>query len=244
MIIIQDKRSSSTISHLTQWIFLSPPWMITNLASRWTLARCRSTIQGSERDKNVTKESLTHHWLCLTKKPMKKQPKLWNSEKVKASSLPSQLPRVSWRIIKNQMTSQMRKSHNHMILDLSVGTISQMDLETRKLADLATHLDSFRLSNLDLSWSMVRMLTTFQCSKYSTAIIWMRDVLEDGLILTHTSWSMLIWCLRIALHTLLLPKVTVVVTMLNANQRLRFKTPNMSEEVSPVFQRTRWWRIF
>ena len=226
------------------WIFLLQLWMIMSLVLRWTPACSKSTIQDLEKVNNVMRVYSIPALLCLTKKLTRKQklPRLWNSEKVKTSSQFCQQLRNSRKNILLQKKFQMTKYHNPMILELLEGMISPMVIEIRKLADLATLSDLSKQSNQGWSLSMVKMSQISQCSKFLTATIWLRDVPEDGHILMPTSWNMLIWWLKNALHIPLQQKVTHVEITPSANQRPKFKTPNSLEEVLPKCQNCKWWK--
>lgn len=201
--------------------------MITSLVSRWTPACFKSTIQDLEKVNSVTRVFLIQAWSCLTKKLMKKLPQLWNSEKVKTLSQLYQQLRDSRKNLLPQKKFQTDKFLNPMILELLEDTISLMAIETRRLVDLATPLDLSKLSNQGWSLSMEKMCQTFQCSKFSIAITWLRDVLEDGHISMLTSWSMLIWLLKNALLILQQQRDIHALLIHNANQRPKFKILNL-----------------
>ena len=141
-----------------------------------------------------------------------------------------------------QMIYPMRKFPNNMTSVILMVMTLLVGLEINKHVALVILSDLSKLFNLVSRLNTVKILRNFLLNKFSTAIISLRDVLEDGLIWMPISWSMLTWFLRNALLTLLPPKVIPVEPMRIVSQRLKFKAHTLLEEASLKFQRIRWWK--
>ena len=131
------------------------------------------------------------------------------------------MPNFSKRITKMLKQSQTTKSQTVLIWEILEVLITPVISETKVIVDPVTPFLSLKLLNPDWSWNMVSNHLWFHHRCWWHVITWMKDVMEDGLILMSSWHKMDTWSVKNVLHIWVkLKEINAKITR-NVNQLLK-----------------------
>ena len=142
------------------------------------------------------------------------------------------------------MKSLIVKYQNHLILEILMDMILLATLEIKEDVAHATQFHSLKLWKLDWNWNMENSHQCFLLNNLWHVTIWMKDAMEDGLILMYFWQKMDIWFQKNVHHINKKQREIIAVTMAVVNQSLKFKDLILLEEDGETHLKKKWWRKF